>query len=269
MSETNKKQYKSLGQMMKAGDFEALLSDLIEMKQKDTLKDFCKTTSTNPISEFDDLLFFFPQYACKVIKKEKEEPIITNELHPKAMEFLEFALANGANPNAYMKNGENCFLKACEIKNTDVLNYLINNKYNKVDLTHTDGMGNNGLFYATMSEATEVMEYLVKEQGFNVNQKNFLSNDESFLHYACGHGKEKSFDKLIELGADPTLQDNYGCKPYEMIMAAYDEETIDEFDTKNPEDMAELQKWKELYNKTEAITKQYAKDHKPKLKTKF
>lgn len=264
-----KKSYKSLGAMMKAGDYETLLADLEEMKSNGTLKDFLKTTSQNPISEFDDLLFFFPQYACKTIKKDDGEEEKTNELFPKAMDFLEFSLKNGANPNAYMKNGENCYLKACEIKNTTVLDYLINNQYNPVDLTHTDGKGNNGLFYATMAESTEAIEYLVNSCNFNINEKNFLSNDETCLHYACGHGKLKSFDTLISLGANPTILDSYECPPHKMIMPGYDEETIEEFNMEDPEDLKELKMWTEFYQKALAVHDKYDSENKPKLKTKF
>lgn len=263
------KTYKSLGAMLKAGDFEVLLEDLEKMKSTDELKSFAKTTSKDPISEFDNLLFFFPQYSVKRIKNEKDEEELTNELLPGAMKFLEFALKNGANPNAYMKNGENTFLKSCEIPNKDVVDYLIHNPHNPVDVTHTDGMGNTGLFYATMSQSTEVLEYLVKDCNFNINEKNFLSTDQTVMHYACGHGKEKSFDKLIELGANPTLKDGNGYQPFEMILPAYDEETIEDYDLNDPDDVAELEKWKQFYDKVVAKTEEYATNNKPKLKTKF
>ena len=269
MTEKKTKQYKSLGQMLKHGDFEALLYDLEEMKKTDSFKKFTQTNDKNPISEFDDLLFYFPQYCCKTIEDKNGNSIMTDELHPKAMEFLEFSLKNGANPNAYMRNGENAFLKSCEIKNTKILDFLINNPYVEVNIKHGDGMGNNALFYATMSEATEVIEYLVNKCNFDVNHKNFLSNNETCLHYACGHGKEKSFDKLIELGASPIVVDSYGCKPVEMIMAGYDEETIEEFDQNDPDDLAELKKWKNFYDKVLKVTNDYAAKNKPKLKTKF
>lgn len=265
---TTKKTYKSLGAMLKAGDFEALLNDLHEMQEKGEFKKFAQTSSNNPISELDDLLFFFPQYCCKTENKG-DTLIKTDELQPRAMEFLEFCLKNGGNPNAYMKNGENCFLKACELDNLEVLIYLINNKYNKVDLKHTDGMGNNGLFYATLAEKTKMIEFLVNDLGFDINHKNFLSNNESCLHYACGHLKEKSVDCLLKLGADPTLTDNYGMKPYEMILAAYDEEVIEEYDQNDPEDMEELKKCKDLYEKVKVLTNNFAAVKKSKLKVKF
>jgi len=261
----NKKHYKSLGQMLKAGDFESLLDDLQAMKKSGELKNFSKTTSQNPISEFDDLLFFFPQYAVKTIKNKDGTIEKTGELYPKAMDFLKFCLENGANPNAYMKNGENTYLKACEINNTEILDYLINNPYNPIDLTHADGMGNTGLFYATMAEAIDILDYLVKKCNFNVNEKNFLSNNQTVLHYACGHGKEKSFDKLIELGANPTLKDNYGFEPVDMILPAYDEEVREEY-ANNPE---ELIFWDRFYQKVKYVTEKYRAENKPKLKTKF
>lgn len=262
------KEYKSLGQMLKAGDFDALLDDLHKMKNSGELKNFNKKNSQKPISEFDDLLFYFPQYAVKyteVVENDEKKMVMTSELQPRAMEFLKFCLENGANPNAYMKNGENTYLKSCEIPNTEVLDYLINNPYTKADLAHTDGMGNTGLFYATMAESTQVMEYLVKTCGINVNDKNFLSNDETVLHYACGHAKEKSIDKLMELGANPTIKDSYGYQPFETMLPAYDEETIEEF-SDEPEELA---KWLKLYEKVVTITENYKKANPPKLKTKF
>lgn len=267
--EKGKKRYKSTGAILKAGDFEALMEDLQEMKDKDNFKEFNKRTNKDPISQFDDLLFYFPQYAVKYEKNKDGEMEMTREILPGAMETLKFMLENGANPNAYMKNGENTYLKACEVPNAEILGYLINNPYQKVDLTHTDGMGNTGLWYATMAQSTDVIEYLVKECGVDINAKNFLSNDQTVMHYACGHGKEKSFDKLIELGANPTIKDIYGYEPFEMILPAYDEDTIDEYDQNDPEDVAELQKWKVFYDKVVNITQEYKKAHKTKLKTKF
>lgn len=269
MTEKKAKNYKSLGQMLKNGDFEALLNDLQEMQKTDDFKNFIKTTEKNPISEFDDLLFYFPQYSCKPKEDVEGNITYTNELQPRALEFLEFCLKNGANPNAYMRNGENAFLKACEINNIQILDNLINNPYVNINIKHGDGMGNNALFYATMAEATDVIEYLVKKCDFDVNHKNFLSNNETCLHYACGHGKEKSFDKLLELGASPVITDSYGYKPFEMIMAGYDEETIEEFDVNDPEDASELQKWKVFYDRALKITEQYAQENKPTKKLKF
>ena len=269
MTEKKDKNYKRLGQMLKNKDFEALLNDLQNMQKTDEFKNFTKKTEKNPISEFDDLLFYFPQYSCKRQENAEGEKILTNELHPRAMEFLEFCLKNGANPNAYMRNGENAFLKSCEIKNTEVLEYLLNNPYVEVNKKHGDGMGNNALFYATMAEATEVIEYLVTKCDFDINHKNFLSNNETCLHYACGHGKEKSFEKLIELGASPLILDSYGCKPVEMIMAGYDEETIEEFDQNDPEDVVELKKWKTFYDKVLVVTEKYSQENKPTKRLKF
>ncbi len=267
--ENKKKQYKSTGAMLKAGDFEALIKDLQEMKENGTFKDFSKRTEQDPISQLDDLLFFFPQYSVKYEKDQSGEMKMTKEVLPGALEALDFMLKNGADPNAYMKNGENTYLKACELPTPEILKALINNPHQPIDLTHRDGLGNNAIFYAVMAEATDTLDYLVKECGQNVNAKNFLSNDQTVLHYACGHGKEKSFDKLIELNANPTSKDLYGCEPFEMILPAYDEETIDEYNLNDPEDVAELAKWKKFYDKVVIITEDYRSKNKPKLKTKF
>lgn len=268
MTSQTTKEYKSLGAMLKAGDFDALIEDLQKMKDSGEIKNFNKKTTNKPISEFDDLLFFFPQYAVKYTEVDddgEKKKVMTSELQPRAMDFLKFCLENEANPNAYMKNGENAYLKSCEIPNTEVLDYLINNPYNKVDLTHTDGMGNTGLFYATMAESTQNIDYLVKNCGFDINAKNFLSDNQTVLHYACGHAKEKSFDKLMELGANPTIKDGYGHQPFEMMLIAYDEETMEEY----AEEPEELAKWATLYQKVTQVTETYRAANPPKLKTKF
>lgn len=264
-----KKNYKSLGEMLKVGDFESLIKDLIKMQTSEEFKKFTKTNEENPISELDDLLFFLPQYAFKTEKNSEGEKVITKEIIPGALNFLDFALKNGANPNAYMKNGENAYLKSCEAPSPEILDYLINNKYTKIDLNHTDGMGNNGLFYATMSNSTEIIEYLVKKCNFNINEKNFFTNEQTVMHYACGHLKEKSFDKLIELGANPTLKDNNGYKPVEMILLGYSKEDIEEYDAKDKEDFEELKKWKTFYDKVLTITQSYETNNQKKLKVKF
>lgn len=264
--------YKSTGQMLKASDFDALIQDFSVMKEKGQFKAFATGTSKNPISELDDLLFNIPQYAIKYeeVPDPEGEPgdtkkVITNELHPRALEFVLLCLENGANPNARMKNGENAYLKACEIPNTEILDCFINNKYTPADLTHADGMCNNGLHYSTMAEALEVLEYLVKKCNFNINEKNFFSDDQTVFHYACGHGKEKSIDKLIELGANPTLKDAYGNSPLEMMLIAYDEETREEYE----DDPKEILKWDTLYEKVSKIIEDYKIANPPKLKTKF
>jgi hypothetical protein len=263
--------YKSTGQMLKASDFDALIQDFAVMKEKGQFKAFTERTTKKPISELDDLLFNLPQYAVKYEKvpvegeEDETKKVMTGELHPRVMEFLKLCLQDGANPNARMKNGENAYLKACEINNTEILEYLINNPYTPADLTHSDGMGNNGLFFATMAESEPVLEYLVKNKNFDINEKNFFSDDQTVFHYACGHGKEKSIDKLIELGANPTLKDAYGNLPLDMMLIAYDEETREEYE----DDPKELAKWDLLYAKVAKITEDYKIAHPPKLKTKF
>lgn len=264
--------YKSTGQMLKASDFDALIHDFAVMKEKGDFKAFANGTSKNPISELDDLLFNLPQFAIKYeeVPDPEGEPgdtkkVITNELHPRALEFVALCLENGANPNARMKNGENAYLKSCEIPNAEILDLLINNNRTPADLTHSDGMGNNGLFYATMAESVEVLEYLVKQAKLDINEKNFFSDDQTVFHYACGHGKEKSIDKLMELGANPTLKDAYGNLPMDMMLIACDEETREEYE----DDPKELLKWDTLYAKVAKITEDYKIAHPPKLKTKF
>lgn len=250
----NNKNYKSLGQMLKAGDFEALIKDLEELKASGDIKQLISKTSENPISELDELLFFTPQYMTdgKVVKD-------------RALEFIDLALELGANPNAYMKNGENTVLKLCELETVEPLKHLIENNKIVVDLTHTDGMGNDCMFYAVMANSPTLIEYLNKEHSFDVNKKNFLSNDQTYLHYACGHGKEDSIEKLVELGGDLTIKDHYGHQAVDMIIIAYDEETREEY-ADEPET---IEKWDKLYDKIKSLTKKQDEKKPRKLKKSF
>lgn len=266
----NKKKYKSLGEMLKKGDFECLLNDLKEMKNQDKLKELIYKNSENPFSQLDQLLFFFPTYCIKNIKTEEGTLILGTDLLPYAKEALEFILSLGADPNVYMTNGENAFLKACELQNTDIIDYLIHNPYNKANYKHADGKCNNGLFYATMAEATNSIEYLVKKCSLDINEKNFFSDNQTVLFYACGHMKESSFYKLIELGADPSIEDAYGNKAVDMILPGYDQETIEEnFDADDKDDQKELEKWKTFYTEVQEITENFEQQKKTQLKVKF
>jgi hypothetical protein len=266
----NKKNYTSLGQMLKKGDFESLLEDLQEIQKNDNLKELTYKNSEVPFSQLDQLLFFFPTYCIKNIKTEDGKTILGTELLPKAKEFLEFILSLGADPNVYMTNGENAFLKSCELQNTEILDYLIHNPYTKANYKHADGRCNNGLFYATMAEATNALEYLVKECHLNINEKNFFSDNQTVLFYACGHMKESSFYKLIDLGADLTLEDSYGNKAVDMILPGYDADTIEEnFDLNDEDDKLELQKWKDFYTEVKEMTENFEQQKKTQLKVKF
>lgn len=251
MEEKAKKTYKSLGASMKAGDFEAFIEDFNKMVETGEIKKFMVRNSDRPYSEIDEILFAMPNYAVKKQLNEiTQEQEFSGEILPKALEAMELLLKNGANPKAYMVNGENAFLMACQTNNVDMLKLLIENKYTQADINQGDGQTKNGLFYATISNADKSIEYLVNEQGMDINKKHFMILNQTPIFYAAGLGKEKSFDKLVELGADLTFKDMNGYLPYECMLPAYDEETLEE----NEYSEEELVFWKAFYQKGKDIT---------------
>ena len=260
------KQYKSLGAMIKDGAFDVFIKDFPEMQKSGDLKDLFK----GEVTKFDELLFQTVKYL--IVKEVQKDPVTQEEksvdtgiLKENALEALQLMLDSGANPNAYMKNGETTVLKLCEINNIEPLKLVINHKKNPGNIKHEDGIGNDALFYATMAESMVCIDFLVKELGFDVNRKNFLAKDQTALHYACGNLKESSVDKLLELGANPLLKDMYGFKPVDTLTPAYDEEVREEF-SEVPE---ELPKYDMLYQKMLIVTKEYEEKNPIKRKVKF
>lgn len=262
MEEKTKKSYKSLGASMKAGDFEAFIEDLTKMVETGDVKKFTLRTNDKPHSELDEILFAMPNFAIKTVKNPiTDEREFTGEAYPKAIEAFELLLKNGANPNAYMVNGENAFLIACQTNNIDILKVLIENKYTPADITRGDGQTKDGLFYATIGNADKSIEYLVNEQNFDLNKKHFMLLNQTPIFYATGLGKEKSFDKLVELGADLTNKDMNGYLPYECMLPAYDKDTLEE----NEYSDEELEFWKNFYLKGKDITEKQSAE---KIKTR-
>lgn len=243
---TNKK-YKSAGAALTKQDFKGLIDYLKEAEMSGDIVDFQEMPEGLP-SELDKLLFALPNH----ILKYNEEGDVTNELCDYAKEAIDTILYYGADPNASFKNSATCFHKACEINNITLIKKLIENPIKPANIALADGHGNRALFYATMSEATDVMDYLVKECNVNMNFQSALSQQQTVFHYACGHAKEKSIDKLIELGANPCMRDNYENLPAELI-PSYDEDIHEEGEI-SEEDLA---LWDNLFEKMKIYTKSF------------
>lgn len=253
----SKQEYDSLGSMIKSGDFPACIEKLKELKGTDDME-YLQLHQHGLPSELDELLLRLPAFIYKADESGKKS------LHEGVVETVNLLLELGANPNAVFKNGVTPFMTACEVETADLAKLMVNNKTMPVDLEQGDGKGNRPLFYATLAEATEVMDFLVKDCQVNVDFQYILSRQQTVFHYACGQAKEKSIDKLIELNANPTLRDNYENLPAEMI-PAFDEEIHDEDDI-TPE---ELKKWDSLYEKMVTYTKQFENNKKVSKKLNF
>lgn len=233
------KQYNSLGQIIKAQDFKTLYEKLISFKDTEDFEVITEIVKGNPTSIVDDLLFFMPGY---VYDK-------TQQLNPYVNEVVDILLEYGANPNAVYKNGVTPFLMFSSINNVELLKKLINNPFKKRipgkeklleykgNVNQADGRGCKPIFYAALTESVDVMEFLVKECGVNLNEKNIFLKDKTILHFLAEsisteavieNGglnyldnfevvKMAAIDKAISLGADPTITNYEGLTPEELI----------------------------------------------------
>lgn len=229
--------YKSLGQMLKKKDFAYLLNDMKNMIGTAEFEKLKTKTTENPISELDELLFNIPNYCLNE----------NGMLNSTSIDVLKFCIDNGANPNAYMKNGENTFLKCCGIKDSSLLRALLNSGV-EVVTNHTDGRCNDALFYAVMNESIDNIDLLVTELGFDVNKKNIISEEQTVLHYACGHTLIDSINKLVELKADLYVKDSAGRTPKDMMQFINDEDIREEY-SDEPETLNKWDKALELVEK--------------------
>ena len=218
------------------------------------------------------------------------------ELAPFVLDVVDVLLRNGANPNMALVNGITPMMLAATVNNIDLIKKLIENPfkeedlntgdyiYQKGDLNKKDGKGQDLLFYAAMTNSIDIMDCLVKEYNFNINRQNLFDDNKTLLHILCQNlneetsvnikgldflldvvaHKEPAIDKLLELGVNPTIEDDYENLP-EMLVPSLDEsphntETL-------PEDT--IKKWDDIYQKVGSYRVNYEKNNKTQFKTKF
>lgn len=217
------------------------------------------------------------------------------ELYTGFLEVVDIILKNGADPNRVIVNGITPFMMACTVDNPDFMQKLLNNPYKyedlktgeyvykKADLNMGDGKGNRPFYYATMSGALSVMDVLAKEYNVDIDQQYFLSENKTVFHYVCqnftdkvtvdpdgltytmgNENKEFIIDKLIELGANPTLLDNYENLPEELVPTF--DETIHSAEDVTEEEIA---LWDKVYEKIGNYRKAYENNNTNKHKLVF
>ena len=242
------KVYRSLGQMVKEGNFDKLLETLKESKDDERYINSL-LSKKDGYSELENLLYFIPQYSLDENKKLKE----------KVLDVIDYIIALGTDVNTIFKSGITVFMQACQYSNKELLEHLM--KVSDINLDQGDGRGARPLFYAVMGENVDVIEFLVKEKNVNMDQKMILLEGKTVFHNACMEMKEKSILKLMELGARPDIYDDYENLPCELI-PTFDEEIYSEED-KDEEFFA---KCDQVFEITQAYYKEYKKE-KQKKKT--
>jgi hypothetical protein len=239
-------QYVSLGQMVKNSDFNELLKELDEISKDEKYLKSLLDNSNGP-SELESLLYFIPQFSLDKNKKLKENVI----------ECVDKIINLGANPNTVFKDGVTPFMQACQYSTKEYVEYYYNKA--KVNVDIGDDRGAKPLYYAMIGENLEVLDYLVKDLGLNIDHKMILLEGKTVFHCACMELKEKSIFKLIELGARPDIYDdneNYPCQ----LIPSFDDEIYDE-----------SEKDEEYYEKCDKLftfLKQHLKEYKETKKAK-
>lgn len=164
------------------------------------------------------------------------------------LECIDFLLEKGVNPNVCTMSGINAVMIACTLNNEEPLLKLINNPFKglndnweeyelKGNMSHSDVLGNDALAYAVLTGAFYMADYLINEQGFNINQKYFRMQNQTLLHVVSErfnykteahplqgflysyeeNSNENKIIYLLERGADPSIVDINGKVPEEYI----------------------------------------------------
>ncbi|OHS95386.1 hypothetical protein TRFO_10519 [Tritrichomonas foetus] len=93
------------------------------------------------------------------------------------------------------------------------------NNYEKHKDVIVDGFSSDSLLYALRKDDIETVLKFTEKEGFNFNQRvpesvlyrlQIISNRLTLLQFASFHGARRSFDYLLEKGADPCLTDDIG-----------------------------------------------------------
>lgn len=213
-SKPSKKDYPSLGHAMAAGDFEYIYEELNKWIEEDNsnYKGLFEQMMTNHGDigigmVIDSLLFAIPKYAL--------DPE-TNNLRPMVREVAELFISVGADPTLtyykamYGERVSNVVLESARLENPELLKFFYEkNFWDKPEDIQTES-GLDTLQFAVTANSPKCIEYLVKEQGLDVNSRYFFSNDATPLFFAAGQHCEEAFDKLMELGANIKIIDNAG-----------------------------------------------------------
>jgi hypothetical protein len=245
------KKSNTLGQILKTQGYPALM-ERIETLDPREFKNFIHTDSDKPISQLDLLLFNVPE--LYYVKDDEGKPTKLPEAG--VFEFIDWAVKNGASPNATIKYGNSAFLKSAGLPEESLLKYFVEN-IPKIDVLQKDGRGADILMHAVASQSLEVFDYVTSLQQFDINRQYTLLNNKTILHVACALGEEPMIDKILAAGGDLTIMDNAGNIPADMVPTETESPLSEEETT--PE---KIQLWENLFTKLSELSEKAVKDKK-------
>lgn len=241
--ENKRKKYKGLGEALRRQDFEYFENELKNWRENDTsefhaLKKRISSSEGQEgfATELDALLHLFPKH---VLDKE------TNEILPKVKECFELLLELGAEPlleiKGYYKVNDKAYLtnmvrESAKLPKKDFLEYLFSLKLWK-KIQDTESQGETDLLQnAIVGNSADCIEYLIKEQGFDVNKEYFFERNATPIFFACNYASKEAFDKLLELGADLLIKDDD-----RLTVLSYLTANLEKFEEEYEEDSPEKQ----------------------------
>ncbi len=118
-------------------------------------------------------------------------------------------LQNGADVNATNSNGQSAIILAAKQGQTDMVQLLLDNKYNKADPNAGIGKSVTPLYAASMFGRLEIVKLLLKYQA----NPNAIYENGTPLYVAAGEGHGEVVEYLIDHGADQHLYSNGNGSP--------------------------------------------------------
>lgn len=177
--------YKTVGEMIKAGDYEALKNNLESRNEKQLAA--LEEIGNSGLRDIDALLFYAMDYK-----------------NDRMMDVLELLVSYGADPKVEGANQITLLMKAATANNVAAINFLVTQP--DINLNARDAGGFlSAAHYAVTSNSVDAFNKLV-EAGVDPHYIDPISG-KTYLHYAAYECNAEMVDALIALKVDPTIED--------------------------------------------------------------
>ncbi|QGQ96438.1 ankyrin repeat domain-containing protein [Paenibacillus psychroresistens] len=180
----------------------------------------------------------FQDYDFEIVKllldhgadlNDSKYPSITDAAYRGKIEEIQYVLDRGANINAVNHLGNS----ALSISNIEVIKFLLGSG---IDVEIHGGKPLRG---AAWDGKEEILQLLFKE-GADINYHGYdqvHSDCPTPLQVAAQRGHVHIVHFLLELGADPTIKDKYGNRPYTVAKRYKHQEIMDLIKTYEPREL--------------------------------
>ncbi|WP_409345978.1 ankyrin repeat domain-containing protein [Paenibacillus sp. MBLB4367] len=154
-----------------------------------------------------------------------------------SIEEIQYVLDRGADINAVTHVGTSALWQAAYKGNIEILKFLLSTG---IDIYKHGG---HALQVASSYGHLEIVELLVKEKAninFQVFNKNDVDLSQTPLHCSASFGQLQIAQFLLENGADPTLKNYYGERPYIIAKRRKNNVLADIFASYEPKELRDL-----------------------------